>query len=176
MNRGKPMRRTGFTNRGKPLRRYTELLRSSKSRAGSGTTGEGGSVVSSAGRPRVARRHVVPAQVARLVQERSGGLCEIGPQGLEGCWGWGREKHHRISQKSGGRHGSAAARSDRPSNIILLCVFCHLVVTNCPRWAYENGAALREWQEPTAEPVLYRGDLVYLDDAGNKISHEKAGA
>jgi hypothetical protein len=66
MKPGKGLRRTGFTNRGKPLRRYTELRRSSTSGAGSGTTGEGGSVVSSAGRPRATRR--MPAEVAELVK------------------------------------------------------------------------------------------------------------
>jgi hypothetical protein len=175
MNRGKGLRRTGFTNRGGPLRRYVGLPRSSKSRAGSGTTGEGGSVVSSAGRPRVARGHRVERDSAAVVRERSGGRCEIG---IEGCWGEAVEKSHRIARGMGGRHGAAKKDSDRPSDLLDSCLYCHLLIT---RYAWRvdakgNGWVLVDGQEPTAEPVLYRGDLVYLDDAGNKISFEKAGA
>jgi hypothetical protein len=139
MKPGKGLRRTGFTNRGKPLRRYVGLDRSSKSRAGSGATGEGGSVVSSAGRPRATRR---------------------------------------IARGMGGRHGAAKKQSDRPSDLLDSCLYCHLLITRYG-WRVDakgNGWVLVDGQDPTAEPVLYRGDLVYLDDAGNKISHEKAGA
>jgi hypothetical protein len=171
MKPGKGLRRTGFTNRGKPLRRYTELRRSSTSGAGSGTTGEGGSVVSSAGRPRATRR--MPAEVAELVKARSGDRCEFG---IEGCWGTAWESHHRITRKAGGRHRAARAGSDRCSNLIRGCHACHQVVTDNPKWAYTQGWCLREWQEPTAEPVLYRGELSYLDDAGSVHSFDKAGA
>jgi hypothetical protein len=174
MKPGKGLRRTGFTNRGKPLRRYTELLRSSKSRAGSGTTGEGGSVVSSAGRPR-ATGHRIERDSAAIVRERSGGRCEIG---IEGCWGEAVEKSHRIARGMGGRHGAAKKLSDRPSDLLDSCLYCHLLIT---RYAWRvdakgNGWVLVDGQEPTAEPVLYRGELSYLDDAGSVHSFDKAGA
>jgi hypothetical protein len=172
MKPGKGLRRTGFTNRGKPLRRYVGLDRSSKSRAGSGTTGEGGSVVSSAGRPRVARR--MPVDVAAVVKARAGGKCEVA---VVLCRGNPTQLHHRITQKMGGRHGAAKKRSDRPSNLLFVCDFCHAIVTDHV-WVdpYAVGWSLRERQEPTAEPVLYRGDLVYLDDAGEIHSFAEAGA
>jgi hypothetical protein len=129
-------------------------------------------VVSSAGRPRAAR-HVLPADVSKIVDERSGGRCEVR---YAGCSTWATQRHHRITQKSGGRHGAAKRRSDRSSNLLKVCSWCHGIVTDHPKLGYQNGWCLKEWQEPTAEPVLYRGDLVYLDDAGNKISQEKAGA
>jgi hypothetical protein len=172
------LRRTGFDNRGKPLRRASEKRLAEAGGFMLSTfrpkTPAGG--VISGGRSSHPRVHRVPLDIDKIVKVRSKKECEIGPEGLEGCWGRGQEKHHRISQKAGGRHGAAARRSDRPSNILFLCVFCHLVVTNCPRWAYENGVSLRERQEPTAEPVLYRGEFSYLDDAGGVWSYEDAGA
>jgi hypothetical protein len=180
MNRGKGLRRTGFTNRGKPLRRYVGLDRSSKSRAGSGTTGEGGSVVSSAGRPRATHSEFLPA-AAELIEDRSSRdygyrVCEI--QLSEACQWRASQKSHRITQKSGGRHGAAKERSDRPSNALDACGYCHHVITVTP-WkvdAHASGWVLREWQEPTQVPVLYRGKLSDLDDAGAVGTHKEAGA
>lgn len=152
-----------------PLRRYTPLRQVSAKRAAQ--TPAGGSSTPVLARPRV-RRYRFPVDVAALVYERSGPLCEAA---LEGCWTWAKEKHHRVSQKAGGRHGAARRRSDRASNILHLCVFCHHVVTLDPEESYESGLSLRERQEPTAVPVLYRGDWVYLDDAGGVHDYETAG-
>jgi hypothetical protein len=174
--RGKPLRRTGFTNRGKPLRRYVGLDRSSKSRAGSGTTGEGGSVVSSAGRPRVARgQPAVPAETATKLRKRSQGWCEIQ---LEGCYGRAVHPHHRITTKSGGRHGAAKVEHDQLSDLLHLCWHCHDVVTREPKWAkrWVNGWSLDENDNPSMRPVLYRGQLMYLDDAGDTHDFEEVGA
>jgi cytochrome c553 len=143
--------------------------------AGSGTTGEGGSVVSTAGRPRATHSTFLP-EPAALIDERCGGWCEI--QLGDFCWGLATEYSHRITQKAGGRHGEAKVRSDRTSNALKACHHCHHVITATP-WkvdAHANGWVLEEWQEPTQVPVLYRGDLVYLDDAGDKHSYEEAGA
>jgi hypothetical protein len=130
-------------------------------------------VVSSAGRPRVTRSRFLPDPKA-VIEERSGRICEIQ---LRGCWGRASEKSHRITQKMGGRHRAGKERSDRPSNALDSCHYCHGVITLEP-WTVDakgNGWVLEEWQEPTAEPVLYRGDLVYLDDAGEIHSFDKAG-
>jgi hypothetical protein len=117
--------------------------------------------------------HRVERDSATVVRERSGGRCEIG---MDGCWGTARELHHRVTRKSGGRHGAASRRSDRASNLMHGCGRCHLIVTDHPRRAYRNGWSLREWQEPSQEPVLYRGGLVYLDEFGGVHSFEVAGA
>jgi hypothetical protein len=127
--------------------------------------------VSSAGRPRTTRR--MPAEVAELVKARSGDRCEFG---IEGCWGTAGESHHRITRKAGGRHRAARAGSDRCSNLIRGCHACHQVVTDNPKWAYTQGWCLREWQEPSQEPVLRRGQLVYFTDSGDVVSFDKAGA
>jgi hypothetical protein len=71
-----------------------------------------------------------------------------------------------------------AALSDRPSDLLDSCLYCHLLIT---RYAWRvdakgNGWVLVDGQEPTAEPVLYRGELSYLDDAGSVHSFDKAGA
>ncbi|MCW2900135.1 MAG: hypothetical protein JWO67_2400 [Streptosporangiaceae bacterium] len=112
---------------------------------------------------------------AAVIEERSGRVCEIQ---LEGCYGRAAEKSHRITQKAGGRHGAAKVRSDRPSNALDACSWCHLVITERP-WLVDakgNGWVLEEWQEPTQEPVLYRGEPMYLDDAGGLWSLEEVGA
>jgi hypothetical protein len=175
MKRGGPLPRYTALVAKTPLRRTSWLRRSSKSTAGSGTTGEGGSVVSSAGRPRATRRHRIERDSAAVVRERSGGRCEIG---IEGCWGEAVEKSHRIARGMGGRHGAAKKQSDRPSDLLDSCLYCHLLIT---RYAWRvdakgNGWVLVDGQEPTAEPVLYRGELSYLDDAGSVHSFDKAGA
>jgi hypothetical protein len=169
---GKPLKSGG------PLRRFTELRRTPRSIPG--TSGGGGSAASSTSpikrtvgsglRP---TRHRMPVDVAAVVKARSGGWCEIA---AEGCWGTARELHHRVSQKLGGRHRAGRARIDRPSNVLHACRSCHLAVTDHPRWAYLHGWSLRERQDSAMEPVLYRGDLVYLDDAGQKYRFEEVGA
>jgi hypothetical protein len=127
------------------------------------------------GRPSRGHRggHRIDRDSAAVVRERSGGRCEIG---IEGCWGTARDQHHRVSQKSGGRHRQAARSSDRPSNVMDSCRRCHLVVTDHPKFAYTNGWSLREGHDPLREPVLYRGELSYLDDAGSVHAFDKAGA
>jgi hypothetical protein len=170
------VKRSPMPPRSSPLRR-TEFRRTPLLETGtSGGWGKPAGGVISGGRsshPRVGG-HRLPAVVSKLVEVRSGKLCEIG---LVGCWTWAVEKHHRISQKSGGRHGAAATRSDRCSNLLHACLYCHTAVTLHPHLidARSNGWVLRERDEPTAEPVLYRGELSYLDDAGGVHSFKTAG-
>jgi len=113
--------------------------------------------------------------VTKVVFDRSGGWCEIG---LPGCGVHAVQSHHRITQKSGGRHGAAAARSDRCSNLLHSCVSCHETVTRSPAYSrrFEHGWSLLEHEEPSQIPVLYRDQLVYLDDVGGVIAYETAGA
>jgi hypothetical protein len=94
---------------------------------------------------------------------------------MVGCYGRADQMHHRITQKSGGRHGAAADHSDRPSNLLHLDAFCHDVVTRSPGASQIDGHSLEEWQNPLQEPVLYRGEVMYLDDFGSVVSFEKAG-
>lgn len=108
-----------------------------------------------------------------MIRERSGGLCEIQ---LDGCRGRACQKSHRIGRKDGGRHGAARQLSDRPSNAMDACWWCHYVITESPGMAKTQGWLLEEWQNPLMESVLYRGEVMYLDDFGSVVSFEKAGA
>lgn len=181
MKRTALTRRTPLVNK-TPLRRRTELRRTSST--GSGASG--GSTPAGGERPNLPRyaapargpasksRRRIPVDVAAVVAARSGGRCEAQ---LRGCWGEASERHHRISQKAGGRHGAARARADRASNLLHLCLLCHHVITATPRWSRSCGWQLTERREPTAELVMYRGrGWVYLDDAGGVHDYETAGA
>jgi hypothetical protein len=116
----------------------------------------------------------VPPARRKTLADRSGSWCE--PQLAEaGCWGRATDPHHRITRKDGGRHGEAKERSDQLSGLVHACRPCHRWVHDHPAKARDLGLLLREHQIPAYEPVLYRGDLVYLDDAGNKHSFEEVG-
>jgi hypothetical protein len=84
--------------------------------------------------------------------------------------------------KAGGRHGAAKAELDRCSSDLLI-LGCHVLPPGrhptTPKWAYAQGNGWAYWstaKEPTAEPVLYRGQLMYLDDAGDTHDFEEVGA
>jgi hypothetical protein len=115
----------------------------------------------------------VPNTVRASIAERSGGWCEMA---LMGCAGLATQVHHRITQKAGGRQGAAKARHDRPANLLHACDQCHAWVTARPAEAYDVGLSLKEWQDPTAEPVIRRGVLVYLDDEYGIHDYEEVGA
>lgn len=54
-----------------------------------------------------------------LAQARCWGICE-------GCGLPGRlDPHHRMTRGSGGVHGAAAAVSNSPQNLLMLCRVCH---------------------------------------------------
>lgn len=149
-----------------PLRRFTELRTSGLPRQASGELPEGGAPRSRS------RGHRIAVDASKVVKARSGGRCEIRQVS---CWGAATQMHHRITQKSGGRHGAAARRSDRPSNLLHVCFWCHDVVTKSPGASRIVGHSLLEGQDPAKESVLYRGEVMYLDDEGLVASFEKAG-
>lgn len=152
----------GGLQRGAPLRRGGPLTRRTPLRAG----------VPAKRRRRL--RVSVPVAVAAALAARSGGRCEA-VLVAAACWGRATERHHRITQKAGGRHGEAKAAHDRLSNLVHLCTPCHAWVTVNPAAAGELGLSLREWQSPPHEPVLRRGRLAYLDDEGLVHDFEEVG-
>jgi hypothetical protein len=166
-----------------PLRRYTELR--STPRPTYGASGEGSAVSaiqpsSSTSTEWCAKRrprtgHRVAENVRAAAKTRSGGWCEVQ---LTGCRGAASQLQHRITQKAGGRHGAAVKRSDRLSNVLHCCWWCHDVITKSPGASKQDGIgwSLEEWQEPSQEVVLYRGEPMYLDDGGSVHSYEEAGA
>lgn len=115
----------------------------------------------------------VPPARRKTLAERSGGECEVR---LPACLGRATDPHHRITRKDGGRHGESKERSDKLSNLLHLCRSCHEWIHDCPANARNDGHLLREYQIPAQEPLLYRGELVYLADDGSVHSFEEAGA
>ena len=72
----------------------------------------------------------------RIVRTRSGGACEI--CGVEAV-----QMHHRRNRSQGGQW--------TPSNILHVCVQCHVTVTNNPNWATDRGYTI---QGPQHTPEL----------------------
>jgi hypothetical protein len=115
----------------------------------------------------------VPRARRKTLGERSEELCEAM---LPCCWSAATDPHHRVVRGRGGRHGEARERSDQLSDLLHLCRPCHGWVHDHPARSREMGLLLRSRQIPAYEPVLYRGELSYLDDAGSVHSFDKAGA
>lgn len=99
----------------------------------------------------------IPAKVRAELRERADNYCER--CGLV----FANNAHHRKNRSQGGR--------DVLSNLLLLCgsgtTGCHGWITEHPSESYNNGWAVRSFLSPEAVPVLYRGQLVHLDDLGN---------
>lgn len=115
----------------------------------------------------------VSADVREMLIARAAGWCEIA---LPGCLGWGTDPAHRIARKAGGRKRAGRAANDRASNALWSCRACHNWTESQRTESYELGVLLREGQEPTQEPVVRRGVLVYLTDCGGVHDFEAVGA
>lgn len=115
----------------------------------------------------------IPDEQRAALTQRSGGWCEMA---LPGCARIAIDPAHRISRKAGGRKGEAKRRHDQLSNVLHACRQCHTWSTSRPAESYELGLALREHQIPEQEPVVRRGELVYLDNAGGVHDFEAVGA
>lgn len=140
LTRKTPLRRSGLLARGGALRRTPMKLKR--------------------------WRPAVPAGTSAAMASRSGGVCEVG---LPGCTGRGRHPSHRITQKSGGRHGQAKVDHDRLSNVMHACPRCHDWIGAYPAEAGAMGLALREGDDPAAKRVRYRGLWALLDNTGGVL-------
>lgn len=137
LNRRKPLRRTEFKARGGGL-----------------------------ARTRIRRRRwqpAVPVDTSAGLAARSGNWCEIT---RPGCLGKASDPSHRITQKTGGRHGEAKVEHDRLSNVMHACRVCHNWIGAHPAGAGDMGLVLREGDDPTAVRVRYRGRWALLGDDG----------
>lgn len=108
-------------------------------------------------------RPAVPRATQDAIAARSHGWCEIA---LGHCTGRATDRSHRITTKMGGRHRAAKVQHDRLSDVMDACRWCHDFIGDNPTQAKKLGLALEEWQDPTVEPVAYRGRRALLDDAG----------
>jgi 5-methylcytosine-specific restriction protein A len=100
-----------------------------------------------------------PDAVRRIVEERSGGLCE-------GCWFHPAEQiHHRRPRGMG---GSKAPDTNTASNGLALCFPCHAWTESKRESAEQFGWLVPQGKSPAEVPVLRHGcDWVLLDDHGN---------
>lgn len=113
-----------------------------------------------AGRPKLA----VPKSTRKALRQRSEGVCEMQIPDL--CAWFAVDPSHRDARGMGGRHGLAEVESARLSNVVDSCRPCH---DHCHRnvaWAVGLGFFLESGQESTLTPLLYRGEVKYLDDLG----------
>ena len=93
-----------------------------------------------------------PAKVSKLIETRSGGLCE-------GCGvREASEKHHRKFKSRGGKNELV--------NALHLCGWgnhtgCHGEAHTDPERTVD-GWSVNSWDDPRSKPVLYRGRWVFL--------------
>ncbi|MGW9587468.1 HNH endonuclease [Microbacterium sp. NPDC055455] len=97
----------------------------------------------------------IPTKTRRLVEERSGFLCE-------GCGEReATELHHRKYRSRGGGH--------EVSNLIHLCGWgnhtgCHGTAHSAE--GHELGWSVNSWSDPALTPVLWRGGMAWLTPDG----------
>lgn len=91
----------------------------------------------------------------RLVQARSGGVCEQCGSLRADEW------HHRKNRSQGGKW--------HPTNGLHLCSPCHRHVTEHPAVAYAHGWSVRSTVDPAKVPVRIRGQFVWLLENGGLV-------
>lgn len=113
-----------------------------------------------------------PADVVELILCRSGGNCEIL---ATGCQLLAAEIHHRRARGMGGTN---RPETNAASNGLAVCRRCHIRVESQRHWAFENGFAVRQCDDPRWVPVWWRchtdgygKELVFLDETGHFIEY-----
>ena len=97
----------------------------------------------------------------RLVDERSGGLCE-----RCGNWGQDMQYHHRRARGMG---STKRPESNLPANCLHLDSACHAAIESARAEAYEYGWLVRQHETPEDIPVLRRGVWCLLDNGGGYL-------
>lgn len=98
----------------------------------------------------------------RLVGTRSGGLCEVGVDGI--CTGVAREWQHRKNRSQQGTWHA--------SNGLHACSPCHQWIHANPSEATFHGWTVPSWGEPERTVVFRRGEWVLLKDDGTFEPYE----
>lgn len=100
------------------------------------------------------------ADVRAQLMKRSSGVCEVcGNARAE-------EMHHRRPRGMG---GSKRTETNTASAGIHICSACHSMIERHRNIAMLCGWLVSQYEdEPASVPVMYRGDLVRLDDDGGK--------
>lgn len=90
-----------------------------------------------------------PASVHAVIDERSGGWCEVcGAARVE-------EHHHRRPRGSG---GTRRLDTNTPANGLGLCRECHRLCESHRKIAIMCGWLVSQHSDPETIPVLYRGE------------------
>lgn len=149
-----PARRTPLTNRaplarGGPTGQRAQTPRAPRSPAKPARTGHA---------------DPLPADVRVAVYQRAEDRCEICGVPLRAGW---RSVQHRARRGSGGSRDSGRHRL---SNLLAVCgpdssAGCHARADGASE-RYDLGWQVRRGGNPAAEPVLYRGVRVLLEDDG----------
>jgi hypothetical protein len=162
---GKPLaRRTPLTAR-TPLKASGRLAQVSPRKTAAGRVAHLSTFKAASPAP------AVPPEVRAALSTRSDGWCEIR---LPGCLGRATDPCHRDGRGTGGRKGAAKDANARLSNVLHGCRRCHSWSHANPAKSYGLGLMLRHGQDPTAEPVTYRGRRVYLGDDGTVTDYREA--
>ncbi len=98
-----------------------------------------------------------------LVLKRAGYSCESCDDGLYGKRGQGWHVHHRRPRKMGGTRWDGI---NLPSNLLVLCAFCHADVESRRQHALDVGRLLLSFEDPPMVRVLVAQHWVYLTDDG----------
>lgn len=104
--------------------------------------------------------------VRQQLEQRSGGVCEI-------CGHLaGEQAHHRRPRGMG---STKRPETNLPSNGLMLCGACHLVVETNRTESYRKGHLVQQHWLPTEVPVRYRDGQVYLlaNDGGMSLYAEE---
>ena len=107
----------------------------------------------------MSRRTGFSPAVRQQLEQRSGGVCEI--CGISAA----EQAHHRRPRGMGSTRRS---ETNYPSNALMLCAACHLIVEKHRSDSYQHGWVVRQQGDPAEVPVRYRDGLAYLltDDGG----------
>ncbi|TKG67028.1 hypothetical protein [Prauserella endophytica] len=105
----------------------------------------------------------IPKRVKDRVKERSGGICEarVACQGAQAV-----QIHHRRPRGMG---GSRVPGTNEASNLLHLCLECHLWVEKHRLDAADNGWLLKQEQDPTKVSAVIGESRWRLDDNGDYL-------
>ena len=107
------------------------------------------------------KKNRVPTEVAEVVNERAGGICELMSIDAR-CTGYREQLHHRKLRSQGGEH--------TVENLVGICHRCHYWLHAHPAIAYTNGWLVKGVKDPAKIPFRRRGVLAFLRKDGGMVA------
>ena len=110
----------------------------------------------------------MPESAYRAVMDRAEGMapepeCEVIVDWLD-CAGRAHHWHHRVLRSQGGEH--------TVPNGLGVCDPCHRAIHADTARSYDNGWLVHGFNDPEDEPVLRRGQWVWLHEDGTMTEME----